>query len=39
VPARAASIYWRKSGITPDRIDPANIDETPLPREVPTCAR
>ena len=24
-------------GITPDRIEPANIDETPLPREVPTA--
>ena len=24
-------------GITPDRIEPADIDETPLPREVPTA--
>ena len=25
----------RQIGVTPDRVDPAHIDETPLPRELP----
>src|SRR5579864_2061920 len=27
----------RQIGIVPDRIDPAEIDETPLPRELPAA--